>query len=750
MALPFDEEKPDTKPNPPNPQVTESPRGWDWVYQQCTFFRLHLTAFVLIPLVMSGIFYACNGRFKIKFLDSLFLCYSAMTGTGLATRNLSTLTPFQQVQLWLLMAFGTQTTVSWIMVLTRRYYIRTKCTYVYWNRRLPTRQEIAIAGGISSPRDLRRHSQQMGAGPDIEITGPTPKSTPHPSRKATVSNTDPQIEKEPPSDGYPFFDRGVVSSSPKSLDVDLPTDSSISQYNPWQEAMNPTQSLRKRGMTLTSMQHGPFTSRLPGIEEKYQGFGGFPGPFQVVQKIAKRFAPSTYRKLERSMTLPSTTTLDMNGSSIRSGRNSNFRTETLSETELEEIGGVEYRAVNLLCYLIPIYFVVVQLISFLIFAPWLASTKKYNHVFEAQPRLVSKPWFALFLTMSAYSGTGLDLVDTAMLPFQEAYPMIFGIMFTLLAGNHAQPIILRFIIWLGSLFTAKDSELDQTLRFLLEHPRRHALIFIFPSAQTWFLCIVLCCLSAVEWSAFGILNLGLPVLTQLPMGARVVVGLFQGIAVRASGLTIVVIGALAPAMQFLYIVLMYIAVYPVAMCIRATNVYEEQSLGIFESEEGELQDNLGALELREGVGRYLGWHLRQQISIDIWWLVWGIFAVAIIERGNIMNPDKPYFSMFPLIFELVSAFAGVGMSLGFPDDNYSLVGTMSPLSRIVIIIIMIRGRHRGLPVAVDRAVLLPSELVTDHKSRTLPKINTQAGDVEEIPMMDGSTLNNSVTQRPVH
>lgn len=28
--------------------------------------------------------------------------------------------------------------------------------------------------------------------------------------------------------------------------------------------------------------------------------------------------------------------------------------------------------------------------------------------------------------------------------------------------------------------------------------------------------------------------------------------------------------------------------------------------------------------------------------------------------------------------------------------------------------IRIRGRHRGLPVAVDRAVLLPNELVVHH------------------------------------
>jgi hypothetical protein len=38
------------------------------------------------------------------------------------------------------------------------------------------------------------------------------------------------------------------------------------------------------------------------------------------------------------------------------------------------------------------------------------------------------------------------------------------------------------------------------------------------------------------------------------------------------------------------------------------------------------------------------------------------------------------------------------------------VGAFKPLSKLVIVMVMLRGRHRGLPVAIDRAVLLPDEL----------------------------------------
>ena len=49
-----------------------------------------------MPLIFSGIFYAANGRNHIAYIDCLFNCVSAMTVCGLATVDLSLLTPFQQ------------------------------------------------------------------------------------------------------------------------------------------------------------------------------------------------------------------------------------------------------------------------------------------------------------------------------------------------------------------------------------------------------------------------------------------------------------------------------------------------------------------------------------------------------------------------------------------------------------------------------------------------------------------------------
>lgn len=41
--------------------------------------------------------------------------------------------------------------------------------------------------------------------------------------------------------------------------------------------------------------------------------------------------------------------------------------------------------------------------------------------------------------------------------------------------------------------------------------------------------------------------------------------------------------------------------------------------------------------------------------------------------------------------------------------NFSFSGSFSPLSKLIVCAVMIRGRHRGLPVAIDRAIMLPFE-----------------------------------------
>ncbi|KAJ7863239.1 potassium transporter [Mycena leptocephala] len=728
-------ESKEAKPPPKGTFATIS----DLVWTHGTFYRLHLTAFTIIPLIAAGIFYGCNGRFHVSFLDSLFIwyvisglfmiCLSANANVGLTTVNLSTTTPWQQVILYILMVIGDFTVVSWIMVLVRKWYFRNVCQYVdYRSHRGPTKSRTMFLKSISSPVAMFKQTeevptQEKSENPTFDLIQPTPGVTLEGYGSDAAKGEKPegisQDEERVLSDARTF------SSSPRATSILL---SPVATQSPRGVNFGLTTSI-DHPLRLQTVREGvAFPRRTATIyssnrkiepeNRKFEGRGGFPGPVALAKRLFKRGAPVTYRKLERKMTLPYTATLVaketpwLSFDGLVVGRNSAFRTETLTADQLEFIGGVEYRALRLLSYFIPLYFVGTQLFSFLLFAPWLSATKQYDAVFAAQPKMVQKPWYATFVLIGAYSGGGLSLVDMGMVPFQGAYLMIFALMFVILAGNHALvcPIstILRLLIWIWYKIVSESSETSKTLSFLLQHPRRHRCDAMtskcrFPSHQTWFLFILLVGFSALEWVSFEIL--------EMPKGPRIVDGLFQGLAARASGLAIVPLASSSPALQFLYVVMMYIAV---AMTIRSTNVYESESLGVFEeppAEEDEEPTGLEKLEPRERIGRYLLWHLDRQMSIDIWWLVWGVFLVAVIERHNLLDEDKKWFDMFRIVFELVSAFGGIGLSLGVPYVSLShFSGGLRPLSKLVIIVVMVRGRHRGLPVGVERAVTLPREL----------------------------------------
>lgn len=107
-------------------------------------------------------------------------------------------------------------------------------------------------------------------------------------------------------------------------------------------------------------------------------------------------------------------------------------------------------------------------------------------------------------------------------------------------------------------------------------------------------------------------------------------------------------------------------------------------------------------------GYFLHQQLRSQLSHDLWWIALAVFFIAIAESDH-YNNQPVAFSTFNIIFEVVSAYGCVGVSLGFPGKNYSFCGAWHTISKLILAAVALRGRHRGLPVAIDKAIMLPSE-----------------------------------------
>ena len=167
---------------------------------------------------------------------------------------------------------------------------------------------------------------------------------------------------------------------------------------------------------------------------------------------------------------------------------------------------------------------------------------------------------------------------------------------------------------------------------------------------------------------------------------------------------------------------------------RRTNVYEEQSLGIWSG--GDDEDDQST--------SYVGSHIRRQLSFDLWFVALAWFIIAIAEGGAIQAPDKPAFNLFSVLFEIISAYGTVGLSMGYPDTNASFSAQFGVIGKLVIIALQIRGRHRGLPYELDRAILLPSESL---HQRELQEEAKRARRNSQATMMTGADLSHITSGR---
>ncbi|KAF7969625.1 hypothetical protein HWV62_26803 [Athelia sp. TMB] len=564
------------------------------------------------------------------------------------------------------------------------------------------------AGRKVDPRMRQRRLSDPGV-PPTRSASPSGKHSPSPY-------VSPVNMQRPDLDGSAFQRYETMHFEARNRQPTLPRTTTIefaAAPRGRRPTLNTTDEEDRRGRGGSLVPHRTLTrqSTRPsaregagvGVATKNTNFGGFPMPHRIAGSLIGRFFPGLQRRLHRTLTVPVTTTVggsvgpEGGGTKLAPylsfdvvvGRNSAFY--ELTNEQMEELGGVEYRGLNALLWLVA------GLLAFIVIAAYI-SIPKWASIFKVpkQHRFIPSTWFAAFQVVSAYTNTGTSLVDQSMVPFQKAYPMIVIMIILILAGNTAFIIALTTLFtlsWIISKLVPRTSRLHETLQFLLDHPRR-CFIYLFPSHQTWFLLTILVFLNCTDWLAFLVLDIGNPAIDYLPLGIRFVDGLLQAVAVRAAGFGTVSLAALSPAVN-----------------VRSTNVYEEKSLGVFRDDESYDEAQFEPTGSRMTVwSQYLAMHARKQLAFDMWWLGLALFLVCIVERSAINdNANLSWFNIFTIVFELVSAYGTVGLSLGIPTENYSFSGALRPLSKFIVCLVMLRGRHRGLPVAIDRAVMLPKE-----------------------------------------
>lgn len=108
-------------------------------------------------------------------------------------------------------------------------------------------------------------------------------------------------------------------------------------------------------------------------------------------------------------------------------------------------------------------------------------------------------------------------------------------------------------------------------------------------------------------------------------------GLFQAFSTRTAGFAVVDLSELHPAVQVSYMLMMYISVLPLAISIRRTNVYEEQSLGVYLKDNNDDNDDAPDDKTPRN---FIGAHLRNQLSFDLWFIFWDFLLFVLLKVQN--------------------------------------------------------------------------------------------------------------------
>lgn len=317
------------------------------------FYKVHLLYFILVIAVSSGILYGANAStVSLAYIDALYLCTSAMCNVGLNPVNLGDLTGFQQCVVFVLMLLGDMTLVTASVVVVRRYY---------FSKRIKDLIQRSEAGRRIADDIEEQRQSEHGAAPTSREASNSVRAEHRISRLVAH-----------PQRMMMFPWRW------KALQTDYP---SIRRHMAF---LTPLRRCRANGVL------DPFSRNKKNDDARQHSRRDFKR--NLGHKVTPICYPSrrwTYQSQERSM--------------------------PLRHEQKKELGGVEYRALEVLTWLLPGYCTCWLVIVMLVVTPYAAHSRVADIIRSAQPGNLSPVWWSVFATVSAYSNNGLNLLNKNMI-----------------------------------------------------------------------------------------------------------------------------------------------------------------------------------------------------------------------------------------------------------------------------------------------------------------------------------------------
>ncbi|PGH01244.1 hypothetical protein AJ79_07976 [Helicocarpus griseus UAMH5409] len=647
------------------------------------FITLHYAYIITLSVSSLAVLYPYG---NLRAIDAYFFGASGSTESGLNTFvvDVKDLKTYQQVFIYVIPIMSNLGFINIAVVIVRLHWFRKRLNAIAPTLVRPAKRYDAEAHASGTPESSDKENTSVeGAVDTTNINGASTDSNSNKDNGAQAQNAKANISFAADVKGY-NKSKALYIPPPHERDRGRPMVEVDEIFSDDEDVVKTNDASVRR--SLSARRRGPRIANT--IASSVFVLEPAPKPRLEQPKLRSEMS------LSKNLDLPSLS------SRATVGRNSTF--SGLTPEDREQLGGIEYRSLKLLLKIVTGYFFGLHIFGAICLVGWIrhANPKYRDYLAECGQ---SPIWWGFYSSQTMIDNLGFTLTPDSMISFQDAAWPMFIMSFLAYVGNTFYPCFLRFIIWTMFKLTPKASSLKEPLNFLLKHPRR-CYTLLFPSGTTWVLFSILFAMNFVDVLLIVVLDLNNPAVNNLPLGPRILASLFQAASSRHTGTSSFNLANVNPGVQFSLLVMMYIAIFPIAISIRASNSYETSALGVYPKEE----------DLNEYNGRsYILAHIKNQLTFDLWYIFIGIFCICVSESKKIMDPNEPAFAVFPIFFEVTSAYGNVGLSLGHPDVMTSLSGQFNTFSKLVICAMMIRGRHRGLPSQLDRAIMLPSDRLID-------------------------------------
>jgi len=245
----------------------------------------------------------------------------------------------------------------------------------------------------------------------------------------------------------------------------------------------------------------------------------------------------------------------------------------------------------------------------------------------------------------------------------------------------------------------------------MSHPRK-CFTMLFPSINTQALLLTVFLIQISQWFVSLTLDWRSASLIDKNPAEKFLITFYQSISTRTAGFNVVDMSQTSPARQLLESAFMYMASVPVVVTLRASAIVHS-SPAVQEEEEEMMRKKPG---LFSGPLQVMQWMKKRNFLIrEAGLLFFLILLITIFEDEKF--PNDINFDVFRVIYESVSAYGTVGLSLGYPNQVTSFSARFSTISKFIMCIIMLMGRQRGIPTSIDSAVSLTSTKRSENPRR---------------------------------